>query len=177
MLKRLLLLFIASITCLMYGCIYYEGPIHGQVIDKETKKPIEGAVVVTIWFKKFIDIGGGHSEYYDSQEAVTDKNGEFWMSGTGLVLFTYLDEYRSIEVFKVGYRYYGSVWLDKEFIFKNIIDRYFLKDKIKIQIVYQIQKRKKGEHSESGRIFLIPYSKSKDMQVKKELDKIYEYEP
>jgi hypothetical protein len=73
------------ITCsviALTGCVSIDGPYTGKVIDAETNLPIEGAVVDGAWYKKFI---GGGSEYYDSSEVVTDKNGEFKM-GKGLMI-------------------------------------------------------------------------------------------
>lgn len=55
------------------------GPWKGQVVDKETGKPLEGAVVLARWEKRYTSFVGemGGNEYYDSEEVVTDAEGRF----------------------------------------------------------------------------------------------------
>lgn len=56
------------------------GPWKGQIVDKETGKPIEEAVVLAVWMKAtgiFHTTGG--SEFYDSEETVTDAEGHFFI--------------------------------------------------------------------------------------------------
>jgi hypothetical protein len=56
------------------------GPWKGQIVDKETGQPIEGAVVLAVLYKAtgiFHTTGG--SEYYDSEEVVTDAEGRFYI--------------------------------------------------------------------------------------------------
>ena len=55
------------------------GPWKGQVVDKETGTPLEGAVVLARWEKRFTSFVGemGGNEYYDSEEVVTDAEGRF----------------------------------------------------------------------------------------------------
>lgn len=54
------------------------GPYQGKVIDAETKDPIEGAVVFVEWYEVHFFAG---STFIDAQETLTDKNGEFYLSG------------------------------------------------------------------------------------------------
>jgi hypothetical protein len=70
---------ILTITILMPNPTYnYRGPIQGRVLDQDTNLPVEGAVVHVDWF--IIPIYGvGHS-YFDSKEALTDKDGNFHIS-------------------------------------------------------------------------------------------------
>jgi hypothetical protein len=49
-----------------------DGPYKGKVIDLETGKPIEGAVVAGVWVLEF-----NFTPFCDAKETVTDKNGEF----------------------------------------------------------------------------------------------------
>ena len=55
------------------------GPWKGQLVDKETGKPLEGAVVLARWEKRYASFVGemGGNEYYDSEEVVTDAEGRF----------------------------------------------------------------------------------------------------
>jgi hypothetical protein len=54
------------------------GPWKGQIVDKETGKPLEGVVVLVSWYKAYSTPGGwGGAEYYDSEEVVTDASGRF----------------------------------------------------------------------------------------------------
>ena len=54
------------------------GPWKGQILDKETGKPLEGVVVLATWYKAYSTHGGwGGAGYYDSEEVVTDTYGRF----------------------------------------------------------------------------------------------------
>lgn len=54
----------------------------GKVIDADTLKPIEGAVVVAIWRKTRAGIGAGaDTRFKDAKESLTDKNGEWSITG------------------------------------------------------------------------------------------------
>ena len=54
----------------------------GKVIDWETLKPIEGAVVVARWDKSRAEWpAGGTDRFHDAKEAVTDKNGDWTITG------------------------------------------------------------------------------------------------
>ena len=81
--NRIRLLFIALIIPLLLPCsgcvsmLRYDGPYEGRVIDAETGKPIEGAVAHGTWMKVYPNPAGSSSEYYDSYEVLTNKEGEF----------------------------------------------------------------------------------------------------
>jgi hypothetical protein len=54
------------------------GPWKGQIVGKETGKPLEGVVVLASWYKAYSTPGGwGGAQYYDSEEVVTDASGRF----------------------------------------------------------------------------------------------------
>ena len=53
------------------------GPWKGKVIDAETKKPIEGAVVLAVWDRNYRTPTGGNSYFYEAKEVLTDKDGRF----------------------------------------------------------------------------------------------------
>lgn len=54
-----------------------DGPWRAQIVDAETKQPLEGVVVLAVWTKHVRSLGGPSSEYHDSQEVLTDKDGRF----------------------------------------------------------------------------------------------------
>lgn len=53
------------------------GPYVGQVVDAETRAPIEGAVVVASWWRDRMYPGQSVSERYRAREVLTDKDGRF----------------------------------------------------------------------------------------------------
>jgi len=94
------------------GCghvLYADGPYHGKVIDKETKRPIEGAAVVAGWRK---EAPAAHPiiTIYDAQEAVTDREGNFTVPGIVGGSVNPLAKIRepSFNIFKPGYAAYGE---------------------------------------------------------------------
>jgi len=55
---------------------------HGQVIDADTKEPIEGAVVVVYWYQaRMTAIGEENLTLKDIKESLTDKNGQWTITG------------------------------------------------------------------------------------------------
>jgi hypothetical protein len=123
MVKRLLILI--SIIVLLQGCAYwvrYDGPYKGRVVDKETGKPIEGAVVLGVWKTVMHTPAGGVSHYNDAKETVTDEKGEFKISGKGLRILSNLEP-MDVLIFKTGYQYLKAPWtaLKKGIILRNKI--------------------------------------------------------
>lgn len=53
----------------------------GRLIDADTKEPIEGAVVVASWNKAIDTIAGESTTLIDVKECLTDKNGEWSITG------------------------------------------------------------------------------------------------
>jgi hypothetical protein len=81
------LLFAALIALLpMTGCTgapYYQiAQIEGWVVEADTNRPIEGAVVAVSWelVMGWLD-GPRHQGYLEVKEVVTDKNGRFHFEG------------------------------------------------------------------------------------------------
>jgi hypothetical protein len=100
---RFLPLLLSALLC--SGCVSYlgyGGPYEGRVIDRGSGNAIEGAVIYGTWrihepCKKTAPV-----TYYNSQETVTDKNGEFKVNGVGLRIMSCVDE-MEVTVFKAGY--------------------------------------------------------------------------
>lgn len=72
--------------------IYSKPEFRGRVIDAETKQPIEGAVVVVLYYKRAvvsINLGGPSSYVTKAKETLTDNKGEFHFPAySELLLFT-----------------------------------------------------------------------------------------
>ena len=83
-------------------------PFKGRVIDADTKKPIQGAVVLAVYYFTGYGPAGAMSSVKDGQETVTDKYGEFKLLRTRrwFVLFRGYPE-GTLEIFKPGY---GTLW-------------------------------------------------------------------
>lgn len=58
-----------------------DGPYKGKVMDAETQKPIEGAVVVAYWTREVFLLIRTSTFFVDAKETLTDKNGEFELPG------------------------------------------------------------------------------------------------
>ncbi len=97
-----------------------DGPYEGKVIDADTGQPIEGVVVLSEWDRSIVSPGGGISKYYDAQETVTDKNGEFKIRGLGLLVISNIPA-PGTTVFKAGYEYSGLFWIPGEVPFGSRI--------------------------------------------------------
>jgi len=80
-----------------------DGPYKGRVIDLETGKPIEGAVVAGVWVLEF-----NFTPFCDAKETVTDKNGEFILPKASCFSLWPLAQMGrlGITVFKPGYLAY-----------------------------------------------------------------------
>ncbi len=87
--------------------LYIDFPYRGKVIDKETKRPIEGAAVVAVWWKQS---PAAHPiiTFYEAQETQTDAGGKFttgWIWGGSI---NPLPKVRApvFTIFKPGYEAY-----------------------------------------------------------------------
>jgi hypothetical protein len=102
-----LLLVVISVAC---SPIRYDGPYKGRVIDAETRQPIESAVVLGVWYKELPSPGGSVGSYFDAQETLTDKNGDFELKGQGLQILSTVSGMHVL-IFKAGYEYVGmGMW-------------------------------------------------------------------
>jgi hypothetical protein len=102
----------------------YDGPYEGKVVDADSGDPIQGAVVLGVWYRIHPNVAGWNSEFYDAVETLTDKNGEFHIKGLGPLFMSNIDE-MMIVIFKVRYEHLGhSLW-------KSLKVDYILKQKIK----------------------------------------------
>jgi hypothetical protein len=114
MTKSFLLILPILFFFLCTGCtiIGYDGQYEGRIVDFETQKPIEGAVVFGEWHRVSPTPAGAVSSFYDYKETLTDKNGNFKLDGVGLLLFSNIDK-PTIGLFKAGYEQpYSTYWND-----------------------------------------------------------------
>jgi len=91
------------------GSPYYTSdPIEAWVVDADTGKPIEGAIVVASWqlLGFTLDTGGSRNHQLAVMETVTDKNGRFSFPGFTRVNFRLEklgEEDPRVLIFKPGY--------------------------------------------------------------------------
>ena len=109
--NRYILVIGLSILIFLTGCIRHvvrvEGPFKGRVVDAETREPIEGVVVLGVWYLDTWTIAGAVGRFYDAEETVTDEKGEFTMPGKTIRVLTNLG-YVYVMIFKAGYSYRGG---------------------------------------------------------------------
>jgi hypothetical protein len=116
-LAGILIMFLMSISWVLISWGYlrpffYEGTYQGRVVDAETREPLEGVVILGVWYTETPSVGGGVQHYYDAREAVTDKNGDFSIPGHGVRILSNLLPMRPI-IFKAGYAYLECFWVKK----------------------------------------------------------------
>jgi len=97
-------LFITITSCTWLG--FYKIPsIEGWVVDAQTEKPIQGAVIVV---ERRLEGGihSGFAGYLKYQEVITDKNGYFKVPKMGIIYTQYRMHNLSpfIYIFKKGYK-------------------------------------------------------------------------
>lgn len=98
--------FITTPSHAFWWMAYHKPEFKGKVIDAETKKPIEGAVVVAIYNKYPIisGPGGGSESIMDIKEILTDAKGEFYLpSYTTLIQPFSVEGSATFIIFKPGY--------------------------------------------------------------------------
>jgi len=83
-------------------------PYKGKVIDTDTKEPIEGAVVLVVYYNFYPSVAGNNSYLVGAKETMTDANGEFKIPGKiNLIGKAKFMPDGDIEIFKPGY---GTLW-------------------------------------------------------------------
>jgi len=106
--------------CLFGSDIFGNFTYQGKVVDADTLKPIEGAVVVAKWDKCWPGIGAGElCDFSKAKEALTDDNGEWIIKGPGGIkqlsfsrmIIGYIIRWTEgprFMVYKPGYYLYGK---------------------------------------------------------------------
>ncbi len=82
-----------------------DGPWRAQIVDAETKQPLEGVVVLAMWTKHVRSPGGPSSEYHDSEEVLANKDGRFTIAARSFFSLNPLVFFRGPRflLFKPGY--------------------------------------------------------------------------
>jgi len=111
------------------GLIYSKPEFRGRVIDAETKQPIEGAVVVALYYKQSVvslNPAGTSAYVFAAKEALTDNKGDFYIpSFSSWIIFTE-DVGVSFIFFKPGYMScYGPTHINTQ-----LFEKYFSVDVI-----------------------------------------------
>jgi hypothetical protein len=76
--RTTMVVMVVMVSVLSPACSLAAGPWKGQVVDGETRKPLEGVVVLALWLKHYPGLHGPTvGEYYDSAEVLTDADGRF----------------------------------------------------------------------------------------------------
>jgi len=167
-LAYLLLFSLAGSAPLAYAQVSYQA----QVIDAETKQPIEGAAVLAVWWQvsdTYLGILMPHpvESVYDAQETLTDLNGNFTIPGVAgkpVDPPAVLKEPR-FTVFKPGYEAVQSralkpmsAFLPKSVI-EGLIDNVYEKDG---RTVVELRLLKTREERRENLLALLPISCSPD---------------
>jgi hypothetical protein len=99
--KKKALIVLIAIALFSVACIHTDGPYRGKVVELETGKPIEGAVVAAEWRILVFT----HTEpFCDARETLTDKNGEFVLPNGSCINHPLAEMYKPrVVVFKPGY--------------------------------------------------------------------------
>lgn len=117
-------LWIALAIYLVHYFLFGYHFISGRVVDEETGKPIEGAIVLGVWTYE-IGFGLTHWAVYKNEDSLTDKNGRFFIWG---VLNPFINQWlvdkASLTAYKRGYVAWNNkvTWNDgqrKDFRWKN----------------------------------------------------------
>ena len=111
--KKIILLIVVMaiigfvITSSAHTWPFYSKPaFRGRVIDAETKEPIEGAVVVVLYYKCFLigNPGGPNPHIIKAKELLTDEKGEFYFPSYFALTPFSKDDGANFIFYKPGYK-------------------------------------------------------------------------
>ena len=128
--KFIVILFLIISVSPVQAWLFYSKPeFRGRVIDAETKQPIEGAVVVALYYKQSVvslNPAGTSAYVFAAKETLTDGKGEFYIpSFSSWMIFTE-DVGVSFIFFKPGYMScYGPTHINTQ-----LVEKYFSIDVI-----------------------------------------------
>lgn len=102
--RALQIIILAILTIFSSGCAmsHYYGPYYGKVVDRETKKPIEGAIVLAEYSTElYLSPGGPTSHYLNVRGVITNENGEFLIPSYHGIAFRPLSAFESFPFFSI----------------------------------------------------------------------------
>ena len=108
--KTILLLSFLTLTFTSCALYHHYGSYYGKIVDEETKKPLEGVVVLADYYTWLHASPGGPGVYFlDTQEVVTDQSGEFKIPSLNAFAFRPLSTFNEqpyFIIFKPHYECY-----------------------------------------------------------------------
>jgi len=159
--------FVIFVVFVLAGCspalISGGSDYRGQVVDADTNEPIEGAVVVIVWYKKPAVSMNGPQYFHRAEEALTDSEGRFTLnasSGIDVNPFTYVLRDPRIVIFKPGYGPFPRAHVSSKSI--EEIKRAFLQGGAVIRLPKLKNKEDLRKYSDPGDLMissLVPYDK------------------
>ena len=110
---KAVLVLLVALVMVTSGCTITHkfGPFSGKVVEAETGKPIEGAVVLIAFYTKGNSVGGWVYRFADAVEVLTDAKGEFHFPPKRVTLYRSMsiwDKRCRISIFKPGYGAYPN---------------------------------------------------------------------
>lgn len=138
------LIVLTAVVVFSVICIDSDGPYRGRVVELETAKPIEGAIVAAEWLRTVLPF---FMPAFDFKETLTDKDGEFILpKNWGITYpFSKIDKPRVV-VFKPGYLGYPPFRYTPEEIREHMPD--FTGDEFRDEKQYYIIKLGKPKTQE-----------------------------
>lgn len=99
----LLMLSVAAAPALAGYYFRYDGDVQGKIFDADTRRPLEGVVVMAMWVTQHTRITIEPEErYFDYFETRTNAKGEFTVPGKGQNVFRNMPPPK-IKIYKSGY--------------------------------------------------------------------------
>ena len=161
------------------------GPWKAQVVDAETKQPLQGVVVLAVWSQYALS-GEGYPlwvGYVDSEEVVTDKEGQFTIAARSFSTFNGLvfDE-PQFYLFKPGYgqwRFQGEeVWLKLDAPERHLHFQELARQFVDKGVVIELPPLKTREerlqfYQSFGRIPSVPLDKMKRWKDAADVERAY----
>jgi len=163
--KKVIILSIVIVVLLagyIKACAYL--PITGTVVDAETGKPIEGAVVLVEWTIKK-GIGDKHTESVKVAEVLTDKDGKFDLPGC----YRPFVESPDLTIYKRGYVAWSSRWIFPDM--QNRIDFHWGGNIIKLN-----QFNEKYSYASHVNFISLSINESLNSELKSAIEKAYGWE-
>jgi hypothetical protein len=93
------------------------GPYHGQVVEDVTGEPIEGALVLMVFFTEMYTPGGFTTHFVEALETTTDAKGEFSIPAFRAWAFRVphkWDDIAPVTIFKPGYGAYDMRYMPQD---------------------------------------------------------------
>jgi hypothetical protein len=95
--------------------LWGQGPYRGRVIDAETQAPIEGAVVVAVWYYDVFALVQTNTMFHDALEVLTDAQGYFVVNAPAIERRAPRQtRFPVFTIFKPGYLYFRGWFASPE---------------------------------------------------------------